>query len=246
MYRARRTGVVLSCVAAVMMNAAWAADPAPAAASAATADSAAELRRLKTQLDEQRKQIEQLLATVEAQGRLLEKIGATVAAAEHNTPRNPSLLASTTPMLPPPSPTPAPAVGSPLPQAASAAPAPASSPLRLKIGDTTIMPVGFMDLTADWKDKNAGGSLGSNFGSVPYNNVANGNLSEFHFSQQNSRIGFRIDGDWKGTHFIGYNEFDFNGTSGSTALAVSNGAIVPRLRLFWADVRKSKVEFLAG
>ena len=88
--------------------------------------------------------------------------------------------------------------------------------------------------------------MGSNFGSVPYNNVANGNLSEFHFSQQNSRIGFRIDGDWKGTHFIGYNEFDFNGTSGSTSLAVSNGAIVPRLRLYWVDVRKGKVEFLAG
>jgi hypothetical protein len=97
-----------------------------------------------------------------------------------------------------------------------------------------------------WRDKNAGSSMGSNFGSIPYNNAVNGNLSEFHFSQQNSRIGFRVDGDWKGTHFIGYNEFDFNGTSGSTSLAVSNGAIVPRLRLFWADVRKGKVEFLAG
>src|ERR1035441_5061306 len=108
MYRVRRAGVVLCCIAAIMMNVAWAADPAPAAASAATADSSAELRRLKTQLDEQRKQIEQLLATVEAQGKLLEKIGATVAAAEHNTAGNPRLLASTTPMLAPPSPTPAP------------------------------------------------------------------------------------------------------------------------------------------
>ena len=88
--------------------------------------------------------------------------------------------------------------------------------------------------------------MGSNFGSIPYNNTANGNLSEFRFSPQNSRIGFRIDGDWKGTHFIGYNEFDFNGTSGSNGLAVSNGAFVPRLRLFWVDVRKGKVEFLAG
>ena len=103
-----------------------------------------------------------------------------------------------------------------------------------------------MDLTAFWRDKNAGSSMGSNFGSVPYNNTANGNLSEFHFSEQNARIGFRFDGDWKGTHFIGYNEFDFNGTSGSTALAVSNGAIVPRLRLYWVDARKGKVEFLAG
>ena len=119
-------------------------------------------------------------------------------------------------------------------------------PTFLRLGSVCIVPVGFMDLTPFWRDKNAGSSMGSNFGSVPYNNVANGNLSEFHFSQQNSRLGFRIDGDWKGTHFIGYNEFDFNGTSGSTNLAVSNGAIVPRLRLYWVDVRKGKVEFLAG
>ena len=146
----------------------------------------------------------------------------------------------------------------PRPQAAAAPGATAASknpceadpdktiPTYLRLGNVCIIPVGFMDFTPFWRDKNAGSSMGSNFGSVPYNNVANGNLSEFHFSQQNSRLGFRIDGDWKGTHFIGYNEFDFNGTSGSTSLAVSNGAIVPRLRLFWADVRKGKVEFLAG
>jgi hypothetical protein len=88
--------------------------------------------------------------------------------------------------------------------------------------------------------------MGSNFGSIPYNNTVAGNLPEYHFSVQNSRIGFRLDGDWKGAHFIAYNEIDFNGTSGSTTLATSNGAIVPRLRLFWADVRKDKWEFLAG
>jgi hypothetical protein len=97
-----------------------------------------------------------------------------------------------------------------------------------------------------WRDKNAGSSIGTNFGSVPYNNVANGKLSETRFSPQNSRIGFRIDGDWKGTHFIGYNEFDFLGTSGSTALTVTNGAFVPRLRLYWIDARKGGWEFLAG
>jgi hypothetical protein len=88
--------------------------------------------------------------------------------------------------------------------------------------------------------------MGSNFGSIPYNNTANGNLSESRFSIQNSRLGLRVDGDWKGAHFIGYNEFDFNGTSGSASLAVSNGAVVPRLRLFWVDVRKDKWEFLGG
>ena len=113
-------------------------------------------------------------------------------------------------------------------------------PAYLRLGSVCITPIGFMDLTPFWRDKNAGSSMGSNFGSVPYNNAANGNLSEFHFSMQNSRLGLRVDGDWKGTHFIGYNEFDFNGTSGATNLAVSNGAIVPRLRLFWVDVRKDK------
>lgn len=64
------------------------------------------------------------------------------------------------------------------------------------------MPVGFMDLTADWKDKNAGGTLGSNFGNIPYNNAVTSRLSEFRFSPQNSRRGFRVDGNWKGAHFV--------------------------------------------
>lgn len=108
------------------------------------------------------------------------------------------------------------------------------------------MPVGFMDLTSVWRNVNAASSIGSNFGSIPLNNALGGHNSEFRFSPQNSRVGFRIDGDWKGTHFIGYNEFDFLGTSGATNLTVTNGAFVPRLRLFWVDVRKGKVEFLAG
>src|ERR1035438_4079624 len=91
-----------------------------------------------------------------------------------------------------------------------------------------------------------GGSLGSNFGNVPYNNAATSKLSEFRFSPQNSRIGFRVDGNWKGAHFIGYNEFDFLGTSGGNNLSVTNGAFVPRIRLYWVDVRKDKFEFLAG
>ena len=121
-----------------------------------------------------------------------------------------------------------------------------ASPTFIRLGSTCVIPIGFMDLTALWRDKNPGSSIGSNFGSVPYNNTTNAQNSEFRFSPQNSRIGFRIDGDWKGTHFIGYNEFDFLGTSGSTALTVTNGAFVPRLRLFWVDAKKGKLEFLAG
>lgn len=120
------------------------------------------------------------------------------------------------------------------------------APPYLRIGDVCIVPVAFMDLIPIWRNENTGSSFVSAWGSIPYNNTVNGKLSEFRFTPQNSRIGFRVDGDWKGAHFIGYNEFDFLGTSGATNITINNGAFVPRLRLFWADVRKGKWEFLAG
>lgn len=121
------------------------------------------------------------------------------------------------------------------------------SPLQLHLGNITITPVGFMDLTGSWKSENAGGSLGTNFGNFPYNSVfPQSQNPEWRFSPQNSRLGFRVDGQWKGWRFIGYNEFDFLGTNASNNISVTNGAFMPRLRLFWVDTRKGAFEFLAG
>jgi hypothetical protein len=210
-----------------------------------------EISRLKAALAEQQKQLQALQQAIDRQQALLEK--ATQPAERAGQPANLGRVASLTPVIPV---APVPAIAFPAPQAAPAGgasnPCEAGpdgtkpSPAFLQIGSTCLIPVGFMDLTSVWRDKNAGSSMGSNYGSIPYNNTVNGNLSEFRFTPQNSRIGFRFDGDWKGVHFIGYNEFDFNGTSGSNGIAVSNGAFVPRLRLFWVDVRKDKMEFLAG
>jgi len=248
----RSTIKVIACslIAAVLLSPAWAADPAtPPASPSPASPTAADIANLKAQLDRQQQEIEQLLAALAAQRKLLEQAGVAASGqaqvAQHATPPD-RLIASTTPMLAPPAAaaaSPTPKLSPPLPQQAAA---PASSPLQLQLGNITIMPVGFMDLTASWKDKNAGGSLGSSFGSVPYNTAATSKLSEFKFSPQNSRLGFRIDGTWKDTRFLAYNEFDFLGTSGSNAITVTNGAFVPRLRLYWVDVRKNQFEFLAG
>ena len=243
--------IAWSCIAALLLSPAWAAGPATPPAT--TTPTAAEIAMLKAQLDQQQKEIEQLQAALTAQRKMLEQAGvgspagtATPARVERYAMPSESLIASTTPMLPPPAvASPTPKISPPQPQAAVAAPA--SSPLQIQIGNTSITPIGFMDLTASWKDKNAGGSLGTNFGNFPYNNTfPTSKLSEFKFSPQNSRLGFRIDGDWKDTHFLAYNEFDFLGTSGANNLSVTNGAFVPRLRLFWVDVRKGQIEFLAG
>ena len=255
-----RTGrVLLACLLSSIMPLTAADNPAP---------QPSEVEQLKQMLVDQQKQINELRQALAQQGAQQQASAATPAAAPVipavdptpvSTFRNLGEVASTTGLVPRAKSLPIaralPAI--PLPQAAApnatgSAKNPCEAdpdktiPTFLRIGNVCVVPVGFMDFTPFWRDKNAGSSMGSNFGGVPFNNVANGNLSEFHFSMQNSRLGFRVDGDWKGTHFIGYNEFDFNGTSGSTALAVSNGAIVPRLRLYWADVRKNKVEFLAG
>jgi hypothetical protein len=233
--------------------------PSPAAQSQSNEG---DVTALKAQLAEQQKQIDQLKLALQEQMKMIERVSNAAPAPENRQlalPPNKAPLgevASTTPFIPP---APTPVAAAPVAAVSSAAQAPnaaaanpceavpeGQTPAFIRLGSTCLVPIGFMDLTAVWRDKNAASSLGSNFGSVPYNNVVNGKLSEFRFTPQNSRIGFRFDGDWKGAHFIGYNEFDFLGTSGSNALTVTNGAFVPRLRLYWVNVRKGPWEFLAG
>jgi len=220
----------------------------------------AELARLKAQMELQQKQLENMQRTIEQQQKLLEK---ALDAANKQQPQRPNLgdVASLTPMVPavampqvkPIGPTEKPILksatevttdtqGNPC----EAPPDGNAVPPYLRIGNTCVQPIGFMDFTTVWRDKDAGSSLGSNFASVPYNNTVAGRLSEFRFTPQNSRLGFRADGDWKGLHFIAYNEFDFLGTSASNGIGVTNGAFVPRLRLFWVDVRKGSWELLGG
>ncbi len=235
----------------------------PATGAAASQSSAApsqsdEISRLKAALAEQQKQLQALQQALRNQQQMIEK---AVAAPAPQPRPNLGSVASMTPVFPAPAPAPLPALpvttAGPRPQpqfptsGASSNPCEAppdgnAIPPYLRLGSICITPVGFMDLTAVWRDKNAGSSIGSNFGAIPYNNVAAGHNSEYRFSPQNSRIGFRIDGDWKGTHFMGYNEFDFLGTGAANNIGVTNGAFVPRIRLYWVDVRKGQWEFLAG
>ncbi len=217
-----------------------------------------ELAKLKAKLAEQQAQIEKLSQTLEQQSKVLDSL-----AGGNRGSNFPSVgsIASTKPMVPSP-----PANTFP---AAATLPVPASKPADqagsggsggnpceqnhdgapyFRIGNTCLTPVGFMDATFVARDKNAASSIGSNFGSVPFDTAttAAAQLSEARFSPQNSRIGFRFDGMWKDVRFIGYNEFDFLGTNPSTNITTSNGAFAPRLRLYWVSARKGAWEFLGG
>ena len=128
------------------------------------------------------------------------------------------------------------------------APAPAaddSAPLQFKIGSAYFTPIGFMDFTGVWRDKDSGSGIGTNFGNIPYGVVYGTHLGETRLSMQNSRVGFRIDAPVYGSHVIGYMEADFLGNN-PTNVAVSSNSNTLRSRLYWVDVRKHEWEILAG
>src|SRR5438067_6487822 len=122
-----------------------------------------------------------------------------------------------------------------------------TSPLQLHIGDASITPIGFADFTGVWRSRDGGSGIGTNFAGIPYggSNVFQTNLNEFRFSMQNSRIGFRVDADVKGSHVLGYMEADFLGNNPGN-VAVSSNSNTLRSRLYWADVRKGSWEVLGG
>ena len=215
-----------------------------------------DIAALRAMIAAQQKQLDTLKQALDNQQKVLDQaLTADKAPAQKTAPANVGQVASIVPVFPAAAPATLAAIPAiPIPQAAPAAvggnpceaPPDTTTPAYIRIGNTCMIPIGFMDLTSVWRSKDVGSSIGTSFGNIPYNNTLAGRLSEFHFSPQNSRIGFRIDGDFKGSHFIAYNEIDFNGTSGGNNLTTTNGSWVPRLRLFWVDVRKDNLEFLAG
>ncbi len=218
-----------------------------------------ELKRLlyeqQRQITDQQKQIEDLRSLVQEQGKLIGTVSAAaaprtepvMAAPSSSGPQALADVACIVPMIP--ARTAAQPAVLPMPQ--NREEGQEVSPLQLRIGGAYITPVGFMDFTTAIRDTDPGSGIGTNFGSIPYRTAANvaGNLSEFRFSPQNSRLGMRVDAQVKGARVLAYWESDFQGGVGSPPvgnIAVSSNSYPFRLRLYWVDVRKGKFEFLGG
>ncbi len=119
------------------------------------------------------------------------------------------------------------------------------NPLSFKIGSADFTPFGFMDFTTVYRSTLNGGDIGSSFGSIPYGNTANGQLSETRFSTKNSRLGLRVDSTVMGAKVLGYVETDFLGNAATNVNVASNSNVL-RMRNFFLDLRKGDWEFLAG
>ena len=224
-------------------------------ASASEGTNQNEVQQLKQQLADQQKQIEELRLILLGQKKEIDKV-ANAAAAPAEQPqvtlpaigRGAGQIASSTPQLPASTAIIPVAFTSAVPAVPAAAQAGVdqSSPLQIKIGEATITPVGFMDLTNTFRSTNAGTSLQTNFGSIPYNNVAAGRLTENKLSAANSRLGLRVDAKFRDTNVMGYFEGDFVGGVAGNNTQVTSNSLLYRIRLYWIDLRKGKFEFLAG
>ena len=202
---------------------------------------------LRSQLAAQQKQIEQLRKELQEQRALLLHSHFNVGNSA-NSPTaipNPVLASAGTPAIAAPSiPVQAASTSAP-PRPLQVLPEPGPSPLSFSIGSTHITPVGFMDFTAVFRSKNVGSGLGTSFGTVPFANSVNGNLSEYRLSAQNSRLGARLDSQVRGFNLLGYLETDFLGfIPGNSAVTTNSNSL--RLRLFWVRLSKPRFEILAG
>ena len=215
------TRVVATLAASVLLatNVRLHAQPQSLPVSGDGAADRARIDRLEAQLVAQQAQIDQLHKLLAAQS---PPVAAPVFGAEIATPNTPA----------------------PSSQEPSADPEKPAAP-RFRIGTVDITPIGFMDITAVSRDANVGSGIATNFGAVPFSNTVNGHLNEHQFSAQNSRIGLRLDTTVKAATLLGYLETDFLGiVPGNVAVSANSDTL--RLRLFWANLRKGKYEFLAG
>src|SRR6266853_3794158 len=118
------------------------------------------------------------------------------------------------------------------------------SPLYFKIGAAEFYPLGFMDLTSITRTTQLGG-IGTNFGAIAFNNTVAGRLTEERLSAQNSRIGLRTHAKFGEADVTGYLEADFLGFLAPNGHDTSNSDSL-RLRLYWVNYKRRKVEMLGG
>jgi hypothetical protein len=152
--------------------------------------------------------------------------------------------AAPTPATPDPA-TPAPPAPAPPQQVTNTPTATPSSPLALHIGDSDIAIGGFMDATAVIRSINTGTGLGSSFGTIPFSNTPQGQLTEARLSAQNSRITLAATSKYKDIALKGYIEADFLGQGPTNQFVTSNSNTL-RMRLYWVQTMMNKFEFLAG
>jgi len=115
----------------------------------------------------------------------------------------------------------------------------------VKLGPAKVRLIGYPALTAVYRSTNSGGNVGTSFTSIPFDNGAPGNTSEFRLSPQSTRLAIRVDADLQKSRAAGYFEMDFGGTVPGN-VAVTSSSYGFRIRQAWFDYAWGKYELTAG
>jgi len=244
----KKYSLSLLCVPLMVLQIRGAETPTPAApapseakVSASSAPGSGDLKQLREQIAKQEEEIQRLQQSLERQRLILEKAVQNSMAA----PASVSAVNVADTAAAPVQIVPAVNVIHPRGLALQHPETEPTSPLSIRIGDTTFSPLGFVDATFYGRSTNVGSGIGANFGGIPFNNSVTDHISEANFSTQNSRIGFRVDSNVLGAKVLGYFEADFLGNAASSVFITSN-ADTFRMRNVFVDVEKHGFEILAG
>jgi hypothetical protein len=115
----------------------------------------------------------------------------------------------------------------------------------IKLGDAILTLGGFVDLENIFRTTNTQSNIATNFGGIPYNNTAQGRVTEFRTTAQFSRLNVKVTENFRGNEMTGYVEGDFSGND-APGVYQSVNQHTNRLRLYFVDLKRGKWEFLAG
>jgi hypothetical protein len=115
----------------------------------------------------------------------------------------------------------------------------------IKLGDAILTLGGFVDFENIFRTTNTQSNIATNFGGIPYNNTAQGRVSELRTTAQFSRLNVKITESFHGNNITGYVEGDFSGND-APGVYQSVNPHTNRLRLYFVHLRRGKWEFLAG
>ena len=114
-----------------------------------------------------------------------------------------------------------------------------------KFGDAILTLGGFVDFENIFRTTNTQSNIATNYGTIPYNNTAQGRVSEFRTTAQFSRLNVKVTDSFHGNDVTGYIEGDFSGND-APGVYQSVNPHSNRLRLYFVTLKRGKWEFLAG
>ncbi|HWO34854.1 MAG TPA: hypothetical protein VNO32_39175 [Candidatus Acidoferrum sp.] len=114
-----------------------------------------------------------------------------------------------------------------------------------RVGDAVMEVGGFVDLENIYRTTNTQGNISTPFQNIPFNDTAQGRVSELRTTAQFSRFSFKVTDKFAGNDVLGYLETDFSGNDAAGVYQTINPH-TERLRLYFMDLKHNKWEILGG